>query len=76
MTMPCFLAILVSAAVLGPGIGSASLKNRWSSTWQKYGELDERDLPLQIRRGIFAAGHLGEGDFYAIVVGSVRTGFF
>ena len=36
--MRCFLASLPRASVLGPGIFSASLKNRWSSTWQKYCE--------------------------------------
>ena len=36
MTTPYFLATFASASVLGPGIDSANLKNRWSSTWQKY----------------------------------------
>src|SRR5688572_2971530 len=36
ITILCFFAILVNASVLGPGIVSANLKNRWSSTWQKY----------------------------------------
>ena len=35
-TTPYCLAILPSASVLGPGIDSASWKNRWSSVWQKY----------------------------------------
>src|SRR5688572_25487943 len=38
MTTLCFFAIFVNASVLGPGIVSASLKKRWSSTWQKYCE--------------------------------------
>src|SRR4051812_3575389 len=31
-------AIGASAAVVGPGIGSARSKNAWSSDWQKYGD--------------------------------------
>src|SRR3954468_11910132 len=38
MTALCFFASLVNASVLGPGIVSATLKKRWSSTWQKYCE--------------------------------------
>src|SRR5215212_2185025 len=38
MTALCFLASLQKASVLGPGMDSASLKKRWSSTWQKYWE--------------------------------------
>src|SRR5437773_12530717 len=33
-----FRASLWKASVLGPGIGSASLKQPWSSRWQKYCE--------------------------------------
>src|SRR5687767_6630406 len=33
-----FFATFPSASVLGPGIVSATLKNRWSSNWQKYCE--------------------------------------
>src|ERR1700734_2531942 len=38
MTALYFRAILARALVLGPGMVSANLKNRWSSTWQKYCE--------------------------------------
>src|SRR4051794_5250967 len=38
MTTLCFFASFVNASVLGPGIVSATLKKRWSSTWQKYCE--------------------------------------
>src|SRR3954463_16739310 len=40
ITTLCFFASLVNASVLGPGIVSASLKKRWSSTWQKYCEVN------------------------------------
>src|SRR4249919_3505754 len=38
ITALCFFASLENASVLGPGIVSATLKKRWSSTWQKYCE--------------------------------------
>src|SRR5438552_18746416 len=38
ITARYFLASLVKASVLGPGMVSASLKKRWSSIWQKYWE--------------------------------------
>src|SRR3954451_19248292 len=38
ITTLCFFASLVNASVLGPGMVSATLKKRWSSTWQKYCE--------------------------------------
>src|SRR2546421_11477054 len=48
MTALCFLASLENASVLGPGMVSASLKNRWSSTWQKY--CDRNSSCVQIIR--------------------------
>src|SRR6185369_9875046 len=36
ITILCSAAIGPSAAVVGPGIGSARSKNAWSSDWQKY----------------------------------------
>ena len=35
-TVPVSRATSASAAVLGPGIGSARSKLAWSSVWQKY----------------------------------------
>ena len=65
-TAPCFFASSPNASVLGPGIVSASLKKRWSSTWQKYcernsscvqtigrrpsGPLRQQELSREVRR--------------------------
>src|SRR5688572_31125767 len=54
MTILCLRASLPNVSVLGPGIVSASLKNRWSSTWQKYW-LPNSSCVQTIRAPCFAA---------------------
>src|SRR5260221_7415704 len=69
MTTECFLANFWNAAVLGPGMGSASLKYLWSSDWQKYSERNNSWVQI-IRAPCFAARSASARVFLRLAAGS------